>query len=162
MKGINTRNKIYLAYGSNLNMEQMKYRCPYAIPLGLSVLLGFRLLFRGGKECAVATVEPYDGGSVPALLWEITPRDEEALDRYEGWPRLNRKKTVTVAFAGKHMEVMAYIMNDGYLLGLPSQYYLNVILEGYNSADFNYSVIEEALEVSVCNGFQHANSLKLG
>jgi len=29
-------NKLYAAYGSNLNLEQMKFRCPYALPLGIN------------------------------------------------------------------------------------------------------------------------------
>ena len=100
-------NKLYAAYGSNLNLEQMEYRCPYAVPLGTAELAGYRLLFRGGRDgSAVATVEPMGGGSVPVLLWEITPRDEEALDRYEGWPRLYCKETVTVEFGGKPAEAM--------------------------------------------------------
>ena len=28
--------KLYLAYGSNLNKEQMAYRCPDAVPVGIS------------------------------------------------------------------------------------------------------------------------------
>lgn len=148
MKRISKANKVYLAYGSNLNLEQMGYRCPYAVPLGPVELPGYRLLFRGGKENAVATVEPDEGGSVPALLWEITPRDEEALDHYEGWPRFYRKETVTVDFGDKPVEAMVYVMNDGHPLGLPSDYYLNVILEGYAAAGFDAAALESAMAVS--------------
>jgi hypothetical protein len=42
----------------------------------------------------VATVEPYEGGRVPVLVREITPADEAALDRHEGWPCVYRKETV--------------------------------------------------------------------
>lgn len=27
------RKRLYLAYGSNINLTQMKYRCPAAVPL---------------------------------------------------------------------------------------------------------------------------------
>jgi len=140
-------NKIYLAYGSNLNMRQMRHRCPYAVPFGVATLLNYRLLFRGGGRSAVATVEPFVGGSVPVLLWEITPRDEEALDHYEGWPRLYRKETITVELGGKPVEAMVYIMN-GHPLGQPSPYYLAAIKEGYASAGFDPAVLDEALAVS--------------
>jgi hypothetical protein len=148
MKKIGAANKVYLAYGSNLNLEQMERRCPYAIPLGPAELPGYRLLFRGGRGNAVATVEPEAGSTVPALLWEITPRDEEALDRYEGWPRLYRKESVGVILGGKPVEAMVYIMNPGYPLGLPGDYYLNVILDGYASAGFNPAVLEGAMRDS--------------
>ena len=78
------RNKLYLAYGSNLNLEQMANRCPTAKVVGNSKINGYRLLFRGAHAGAVATIEPFKGESVPVLAWEITPADEAALDRYEG------------------------------------------------------------------------------
>ena len=146
-------NKLYIAYGSNLHLGQMEFRCPYATPLGTTELEGYRLLFRGGGSGnAVATVEPMEGSSVPVLLWEITPRDEEALDHYEGWPRLYRKETVTVKHKGKAAEAMVYIMNDIYPLGLPGDYYLGIIKEGYESAGFDFSVLDEAVAASEPRG----------
>jgi len=140
-------NNLYIAYGSNLNVEQMGHRCPYAVPLGTANLAGYRLMFRGGSN-AVATVEPMAEASVPVLLWEITPRCEEALDRYEGWPRLYRKETVTVDFGGKPTEAMVYIMNEVYPYGLPGKHYLNVIKEGYASAGFDTAVLDVAMAAS--------------
>jgi hypothetical protein len=40
------------------------------------------------------------GGSVPVLVWELTPADEAMLDRYEGFPFLYRKETVRVRLDG--------------------------------------------------------------
>ena len=147
MKG--RENKIYIAYGSNLNIEQMSYRCPYATPIGNGILHDYELLFRGGIGGAVATVESRRGGTVPVLLWEITPRCEDQLDRYEGWPRLYRKETVGVEFDGKTVEAMVYIMNEDYELGSPSRGYLDTILEGYASAGFDEQVLSNALTASV-------------
>ena len=39
--------KYYIAYGSNLSVEQMAYRCPDAKIAGQAVLAGWELLFRG-------------------------------------------------------------------------------------------------------------------
>lgn len=141
-------SKLYLAYGSNLNLKQMAYRCPSAKVLGSTTLTGYRLLFRGGNGSAVATIEPRDGSSVPVLLWEITPQDEAALDRYEGWPHLYRKETVTVNFKGKPVEAMVYIMNEGRPLGGPGFYYYNVILDGYLDAGFNPAILQRAARYS--------------
>jgi gamma-glutamylcyclotransferase (GGCT)/AIG2-like uncharacterized protein YtfP len=140
-------NKLYAAYGSNLNLKQMERRCPYAIPLGGATLVGYRLMFRGGPN-SVATVEPWKNGSVPVLIWEITPRCEKELDRYEGWPRLYRKETVSVNFCGKATEVMAYVMNEVYPYGLPSASYLDSIKDGYASASFDVAVLEAAVMAS--------------
>lgn len=139
---------VYMAYGSNLNLEQMGVRCPGAEVLGPALLEGYGLLFRGVDGGAVATVEPKEGGSVPVLLWTISPEDERALDRYEGWPRLYRKETLRVSFGGKRTRVMAYIMNDGYPPALPGRNYLQTISEGYESAGFDVRTLLAAVQRS--------------
>ena len=75
----------YIAYGSNLNRAQMALRCPDAKVVGTGEIKDYELLFRGNRNGAVATVEPKKGESVPVLIWEISPRDEFNLDRYEGF-----------------------------------------------------------------------------
>lgn len=89
--------RLYFAYGSNLNLEQMERRCPAAKPIGPAVLHGYELRFRGNYGgSGVATIAPKQGGHVAGLLWELTPACEQALDRYEGCPHLYEKQTVTV------------------------------------------------------------------
>jgi gamma-glutamylcyclotransferase (GGCT)/AIG2-like uncharacterized protein YtfP len=142
-------NKIYAAYGSNMNLRQMKWRCPYAKVLGTGELQGYRLLFRGGMGASVATVEPKRGRSVPVLLWEITPRDEEALDRYEGWPTFYRKETLTVQHDSQPVDAMIYIMNDGHEPGTPSIHYLHSIMQGYIDAGLDIAVLKTAQRTSI-------------
>lgn len=148
-------NKLYVAYGSNLNLPQMARRCPAAKPLGASVMKSWRLLFRGGRNGAVATVERHKGGIVP-VVWEITPADEAALDRYEGWPHLYRKETISVRLGGKTIKAMVYIMNEGRPPGQPSPYYYATILKGYNDAGFDVDILRKAttdsLETEAANG----------
>lgn len=139
------RNKLYLAYGSNLNLEQMANRCPTAKVVGNSKINGYRLLFRGAHAGAVATIEPFKGESVPVLAWEITPADEAALDRYEVWPFLYRKETIKVRLNGKTVQAMVYIMNEGRPLGQPSCYYYSTILDGYKSAGFDVEILRKAV-----------------
>ena len=50
--------KYYIAYGSNLNTEQMRWRCPTARKLTVGEIKDYRLEFRGKKESAVATIVP--------------------------------------------------------------------------------------------------------
>ncbi|QHQ61455.1 gamma-glutamylcyclotransferase [Anaerocolumna sedimenticola] len=141
--------RLYIAYGSNLNIAQMANRCPTAKVVGASEMKNWRLLFRGAHAGAVATVEPYKGGSVPVLVWELTPADEAALDRYEGWPFLYRKETVKVKLDGKTVKAMVYVMNEGRPLGQPSCYYYTTILEGYKDAGFDLDILRQATSDSV-------------
>jgi hypothetical protein len=110
---------------------------------------GWRLMFRGGHGSAVATMERHKSGKAPVLVWDIKLADEAALDRYEGYPYLYRKETVTVTLGGKPAETMVYIMNEdgrcGYRpLNQPDAYYYAVILEGYGNAGFNTEYLRRA------------------
>jgi len=153
---MNTNKKLYIAYGSNLNLAQMANRCPTAAVVRASEMKDCRLLFRGTHANAVATVEPFKGGRVPVLVWEITPADEAALDRYEGYPYFYRKETVKVKLDGKTVSAMVYIMNiadddlEAYRpLGRPSAYYYSTIREGYKAAGFDIDILRQATTDSV-------------
>jgi hypothetical protein len=136
---------LYIAYGSNLNLRQMAHRCPTAEVVGGAELKGYDLLFRGSRHGAVATVEPLDGSSVPVLLWKLQPRDEVALDHYEGWPSFYHKETHDVEIGGKTVPAMVYVMNGGRDFGEPSEHYLNAIREGYESAGFDTDYLDQAV-----------------
>ncbi len=140
------KERLYIAYGSNLNLPQMAFRCPTAEVAGKSELKGYELLFRGGRRGAVATVEPKDGGSVPVLLWKIRKEDEEALDRYEGYPHFYEKQMMEVELDGKPVSAMVYVMTPGHEFGIPSDYYADVIREGYETAGFDLQILEDAID----------------
>jgi hypothetical protein len=143
------KETLYIAYGSNLNLTQMAYRCPTAEVIGTSEMKDYEMLFRGSCSSAVATVEPLIGARVPVLLWKIRPQDELALDHYEGYPNFYRKELFPVELSGRSVNAMVYIMNDGRPFGAPSDYYLNTILEGYHSAGFDTDFLEQAVEKSI-------------
>ena len=84
--------RYYIAYGSNLNVEQMHYRCPDARIIGTATLDGWTLLFKGSKTGSYLTIEQKEGESVPVAVWEVSPADEANLDRYEGFPHFYYKK----------------------------------------------------------------------
>lgn len=140
------RRRYYLAYGSNMNIRQMRRRCPDAKPVGTVVLEGYELLFRGGQGSAVATVEPKDGSSVPCALWLISAEDERSLDCYEGFPHFYRKEMVPVTFGKRRMCVMIYIMNDGHDIAMPSMGYYNTICEGYRDFELDQAVLDAAVQ----------------
>lgn len=118
------KRKKYIAYGSNLNLEQMARRCPTAKVIGAGEIRDHELLFRGYRESAVATVEPKKGASVPVLIWEIGPEDERNLDIYEGHPRLYGKVNLEVQMENGSESIMAYTMKSEshrYIIWKPSQ-----------------------------------------
>ncbi len=50
--------KFYLAYGSNLNVKQMQFRCPDARIVGTAEIPNYQLLFKGSKTGSYLTIEP--------------------------------------------------------------------------------------------------------
>ena len=134
----------YLAYGSNLHMEQMMERCPDAIKIGIAVIPDYELLFRSNSKAGVATIEPCKGSSVPVGVWGVSVRDEISLDRYEGWPWLYEKEIFQVELHGKEINALVYIMTPGHRIAPPSDYYLNVIKEGYRDFGFDTTPLLKA------------------
>lgn len=139
------KRKYYIAYGSNLNVEQMLQRCPDAIAIGSSSIGEYRLVFRGNSRSGVANIEPFKGARVPVGIWSISPSDEESLDWYEGYPRLYVKKEFTLSVRGKKVEGMAYIMTPGHKITAPMQSYLDTILEGYKNFGFDPASLLDAV-----------------
>lgn len=140
--------KYYIAYGSNLDVNQMLRRCPGAIKIGASVIEDYEIIFRGNsRRCGVATIEESGYGvSVPVGIWSITERDEAALDRYEGWPYLYEKQTFYVRVNGKTISAMAYIMTPGHGIAAPTKEYLDTIIRGYNDFGFDTASLLEAAD----------------
>lgn len=138
-----SKKQLYIAYGSNINLEQMAYRCPHSKVVGTSEIKDFELKFRG-----VATIVPKENASVPILIWELDERDLPTLNQYEGWPRLYRQEKMEFELKGKTFEGMAYLMNYGEI-SLPSQQYYNTILQGYRENRLDESYLQKALENSI-------------
>ena len=91
------KDRYYFAYGSNMNLEQMKYRCPAAEVVENVRLENYRLAFRGrAPGNGVATVLPEKGSYVEGVLWKITEACEKSLDFYEGFPSFYGKESIRV------------------------------------------------------------------
>ncbi len=134
-------NKLYIAYGSNLNLAQMARRCPNSKVIGIGELKDYQLTFR-----RVATIEPQLGAVTPVGVWEITPADEKALDYYEGYPHLYRKENIKVVMHdGTELESMVYIMNSGEPQ-MPYSGYYKVIEQGYNDVGLDVKYLQAALD----------------
>lgn len=138
----------YIAYGSNLNVEQMKKRCPDAKVAGKTVLSGWRLRFRGWPSNAVATIEEEEGYSVPVGVWKISERDEAALDIYEGCPHLYRKENITIMLNDQPITALVYIMNADLPYNAPCYDYLLTIRDGYIAFGLDRTILRRAVALA--------------
>lgn len=142
----NTKKLLYFAYGSNMNLDQMAFRCPDAEVIGAVRLDDYRLTFCGSSYAGVATILPQPGGHVDGVLWNISEADERHLDFYEGYPRLYGKEPIEVTdHNGQKMTVMVYTMNSPFkeCLMPPSEGYLGGIIEGCLQNGLDPSSIRE-------------------
>ena len=167
----NNSKKMYVAYGSNMSVEQMAVRCPDAEVFVTGVLEGWKLVFRG-----CATIERAEDSCVPVLVWEIAASDERNLDHYEGFPHFYYKDVVSVRMdpgeddtdnlaEGGHtgnadtdkeygeaepeyIDAMVYIMGDGRPVSPPGRYYYKGIEQAYRMFGLDRGPLEAALEES--------------
>ena len=146
--------RYYIAYGSNMNIPQMRMRCPGARIIGTSVIEDYQLLFKGSKTGSYLTIEPMEGAEVPVVIWEVTETDEKALDRYEGYPNFYYKKEMTLDIKGvrtgkvRRRDAFVYIMHEERELGIPSWYYVNTCLDGYRAFGFDEKYLFDAIRIS--------------
>lgn len=139
--------RYYLAYGSNLNVEQMQYRCPDAVAVDTAAINGHRLAFKGSQTGSYLTIDKCKGHKVPVAVWVVSDKDEKALDRYEGFPTFYYKKDFMVRFDsdGRRHKCFAYVMRDDALFGIPTSFYYKTCLQGYRRFEFDESYLEDAL-----------------
>ena len=146
--------RYYIAYGSNLNVQQMRWRCPGARIIGTSELQDYRLLFKGSKTGSYLTVEPEKGCTVPVVVWEVTDQDELALDRYEGYPSFYYKTEMTLDVKGirtgklRRRRAFVYIMREERPYGVPANSYLSICGQGYRFFGFPVDKLLEACRYS--------------
>lgn len=147
--------KYYIAYGSNLNIRQMQYRCPTARVVGIATIKGYELLYKGSKTGSYLTIEKKKGGIVPVAVWEVTERDERSLDIYEGFPNFYYKKEMKLPvklFGSEKTEKLpcfVYIMHEERKLGIPTENYVQTCKYGYTVFGFDFRYLDAAYEKSV-------------
>ena len=131
---------LYFAYGSNLNLFQMKRRCKDSVFLKKYELKGYRLNFR--SKYRAADIEKSKNSIVPGALFEISKSDEKKLDVYEDYPILYKK----LYFTYYNKTVMTYIMVNKTEFRYPTERYLNVVRRGYKDCKLDTKYLKVALQ----------------
>ena len=132
---------LYFAYGSNLNLFQMKRRCKDSVFLKKYELKGYKLNFR--SKYRAADIEKSKNSLVPGALFEISKSDEKKLDVYEDYPILYKK----LYFTYYNKKVMTYIMVNKTEFRYPTERYLNVVKRGYKDCKLDTKYLKVALQL---------------
>lgn len=153
---------LYFAYGSNMDWDQMKKRCPSARFVGAAVLRDHRLAFTRRsvqRGCGVADAVPDQGAVIWGAVFEIADLDIGRLDAVEGYRPGRRgnayrreERHVFVAGDDKQPLVAAvYFGQPENSPPLPNQEYKNLIVDGAKCWRLPDDYIRqlEAIEVGV-------------
>src|SRR5678815_4539637 len=107
---------LYFAYGSNMATEVMASKCSDISVLGPARLAGYRLAFsrrsiRTGT--GVANVVSDAGSSVWGVLYEVSDRCLESLDRKEGYPWAYDRRAIDVTLeSGERLRALTYVVDQ--------------------------------------------------
>lgn len=133
---------LYWAYGSNLNINQMRRRCPKARMRGPLIVNDAALVFRG-----VADVTVREGSQVQGGLWLITRECEEELDRYEGVSSgFYVKRYFRLRINKQVKDCLFYQMRAREGIQPPSEGYYASIAQGYKDFGLDLAALDQALQ----------------
>ena len=121
---------LYFAYGSNLNHSQMERRCGGSKYIKNYILKDYKLIFSHKTNNTIyghANIVENKKSKVLGALWNITKKDEDELDVYEGVEYDYYQKEY---FKIKGQKVLVYIQNIHYIKK-PNSTYLHTIIKGY-------------------------------
>lgn len=133
-------NHLYVAYGANTNLDSMQSRCPGSTPLGKAKIPDHELVFHN-----FADVRYKMDSHVDAVLWVVSEKDLEGLDRFEGYPFHYTRNKIAVEFRGEMVMAWCYFMNDQGN-NPPSQFYIDMIKEGYKEFNLDTDQIDSGLK----------------
>ena len=125
----------YFAYGSNLDLAQMKIRCPSSELISKGSLSGYRLTFNrysSGWGGGVADVIQDQDSKVWGLVFKLSNSDLKRLDSYEGCYNgqtslYERWKAVINTPKGQISDVWVYTVVEKQKFVQPTLEYLQII-----------------------------------
>ena len=144
---------IYFAYGSNLELNQMKDRCPDSKLISEGYLKDYILSFdkfSPGWKCGVADIVKSFNNKVWGLLYDISERDLLKLDSYEGHPNFYRRIIVNIIKTNDQIvEAYTYEVVNKDKFVRPSKEYINIIKEAAKKYNFPISYRTYLKKISV-------------
>jgi gamma-glutamylcyclotransferase (GGCT)/AIG2-like uncharacterized protein YtfP len=132
---------LHFAYGSNMDPERMHQRCPDATDPRVASLADFRFAI---SARGVANIVPVEGAQVYGVLWTVSERDLENLNKLEGIAagQSQRQMLAVRPAGGERVDAVVYLAAD-VATGPPREGYLERILHGARVARLPESYLAE-------------------
>ncbi|MBN1367136.1 MAG: gamma-glutamylcyclotransferase [Dehalococcoidales bacterium] len=113
----------------------MKERCPDSKPVSSATLPNYKLIFVGWSrqwQGGLASIRRVQGGKVSGVVYEISDKDLNRLDKAKGFPNdYNRIKVIVFDEDGTAMEAVTYVKTGQPEDSQPSKEYASIIYQGY-------------------------------
>ncbi|KAI9811550.1 MAG: hypothetical protein M1832_000860 [Thelocarpon impressellum] len=134
-------DSLYLAYGSNLWLDQMARRCPRSPFVGVARLAGWRWII---NNRGYANVVPAAADVVYGTIYRLAAEDEATLDQYEHVPVAYGKEVLPVELlpgeAGgvqgreETIRALVYVDRQRQEVDAPKEEYVHRMNEGIRDA----------------------------
>ena len=141
-------DSLYFAYGSNLSFAQMDSRCPENTRMGIGILYGYRWII---SSRGYANVVKSDPDYVMGRIYKINKRDEESLDKKEGFnsvPSCYDKETLSIITDGVSCNCFVYV-DPVVQEGPPKNEYIDRINLGLVDSRFPDEYVEKYIRSKI-------------
>lgn len=145
-----TENKMYyFAYGSNMNFEQMKKRCPSSTFIERAFLKGYKFVYDGysvkWRSTVANIIKTGDKDEVCGGVFEISKDNLAALDCYEGYPDTYNKEKIEVKGDSGSIYVALVYLRGGVKVSVPHQEYRGIVIQGAKDCGLSEEYIKNVL-----------------
>jgi gamma-glutamylcyclotransferase (GGCT)/AIG2-like uncharacterized protein YtfP len=143
----------YFAYGSNMNWQQMKRRCPSSRFVCVARLPDYRFgITRHSRlrGCGTANIYPANGEEVWGIIYEVSDADLTVLDSFEDGYRREILSFYPVEDSTQPLDALVYVADIEQNVPRPNPEYRRLIIEGARHWRLpeSYVALLEALQVA--------------
>jgi gamma-glutamylcyclotransferase (GGCT)/AIG2-like uncharacterized protein YtfP len=131
---------LYFAYGSNMDLMQMRDRCPRSEYVGNGKLSGFQFIINSRGVASIAVNSDRD---VEGMMFEVTEACTVKLDRYEGVGEGYYEKCFVSDCDSGVSGILAYVASDNVKGFVPRNGYFERIIASAIRTDFSVNYLEE-------------------
>ena len=138
----------YFAYGSNMNWEQMRRRCPSAQFVCVARLKNYCFAIARHsrlRNCGTANIFADTGSEVWGIVYDVSEQDLTILDGFEDGYRREKAFVLALGDAQTSVEALVYIADREHNVPLPNPEYKRLIVDGarhWNIPEFYCSMLE--------------------
>lgn len=153
---LSDRQRLYLAYGSNLHPRRLEARIGSVDPIATVELPGWALRFekRGGDGSAKANLHACPGSRfvAQAAVFSLSPAQVSRLDVFEGCGRGYETLSFTIDLQGEQCQAFTYIAPSQWIARnlQPFDWYVDLIVSGALFHGFNESYVQQIARQPAC------------